>query len=292
MTYLKVKCSLCGKKFSKELRRVNEAKKFGWKYYCSLRCQKAAKNKQKILKCDNPACNKTFKRAPHEISSSKNHFCSRSCSAIVNNSKSPKRRPKIRMCPACGKQFSDQRKYCSQACIPKPPKITKKQIIDEIKEFYKSNGRIPLKREYYHYKATRLRFGTWNKAIRAAGFEPNPVMFAKKSIANDGHKCDSLSEKIIDDWLYRRKIEHKINVPYPENNSLTVDFVVRNYWIEFFGLNGKVKAYDRLKKRKLRIAKKLNLHLIAIYPQDLFPNGKLGKILSRLENIPELEEIL
>jgi len=210
-------------------------------------------------------------------------YCSRSCAAIVNNSKSPKRHPRIRICPACGKQFSGRRKYCSKACRPKPQKVTKKQIIEEIKEFYKNNRRIPLKREYHHYKATRLRFGTWNKAIKAAGFEPNPVMFAKKCIANDKHKCDSLAEKIIDDWLYRRKIKHGTNVPYPENNSLTADFVVGNYWIEFFGLSGKLRTYNQLKKRKLRIAKKLNLHLIAIYPQDLFPNGKFGKILSRLE---------
>lgn len=281
MKPLPVKCTHCGKVFLRSSGRINEGLKRNWRTFCSLQCLGSFRNKQKLLTCTNPKCNNQFRRQPNDISV--HSYCSRSCAAIVNNSKSPKRRPKIRICPACGKQFSGRRKYCSQACIPEPPKITKKQIIDEIKEFYKSNGRIPLKREYYHYKATRLRFGTWNKAVKAAGFEPNPVMFAKKSIANDGHKCDSLSEKIIDDWLYRRKTKHRINVPYPENNSLTADFVVGNYWIEFFGLNGKVKAYDRLKKRKLRIAKKLNLHLIAIYPQDLFPKGKLGTMLSCLD---------
>lgn len=264
------------------LNKINEGRKRNWRPFCSLRCLGNFRNKQKLLTCTNPECNNQFRRQPNNIST--HNYCSRSCAAIVNNSKSPKRRPKIKTCPACGKQFSGQRKYCSQACVPKPPKITKKQIIDEIRIFYKNNGRIPLKRELHHYKATRLRFGTWNKAIKAAGFEPNPVMFAKKYIANDGHKCDSLAEKIIDDWLYARKIKHKINVPYPKNNSLTADFVVGSDWIEFFGLDGEVKSYNRLKKKKLKIAKKHNLNLIAIYPRDLFPKGKLGKILAVLKD--------
>lgn len=279
---LPIKCTGCGKTFYRSRGRINEALKKNWRPFCNLQCLGNFRNKQKTLKCDNPACNKTFKRPLHEISSSKNHFCSKSCSAIVNNSKSPKRHPKIRMCPTCRREFTGQRKYCSSTCWPKPQKITKEQIIEAIRQFHKQNGRIPLKREYNHYVAARLRFGTWNRAIKTAGFEPNPVMFAKKYIAKDGHKCDSLAEKIIDDWLYKRKIKHTINVPYPENKSLTADFVVGDYWIEFFGLNGEVRSYDRLKKKKLKIAKKLKLNLIAIYPQDLFPKSKLDKILGGL----------
>lgn len=282
MTLVKVKCVSCGKRYLKELRRFNEAKKFGWKHYCSLKCQALGKNKQKIFKCGNPACNKTFKRSPHEIPKSGICFCSNSCAAIFNNPKSPKRQLKIKICPTCKKQFSGQRKFCSKSCRPKALKITDKQIVNEIKRFYRKNGRIPLKTEYHHYKAARFRFGSWNKAIKAAGFEPNPVMFAKKYLANDGHKCDSLSEKIIDDWLYARKIEHRVHVFYPRNKSLTADFVIGDNWIEFFGLNGELKSYDLLKKRKLKIAKKLNLHLISIYPKDLFPKNKLKTKLKAL----------
>lgn len=280
MKLLPVKCTYCKKVFLRSTGRINEGIKRNWRPFCSPQCLKSFGNKQKLLTCANPKCNNKFKRQPNDISV--HNYCSRSCATIINNSKFPKRQPKIRICPACGKQFSGRRKYCSQACVPKPPKITKKQIIEEIRKFYRDNGRIPLKRELHHYKATRSRFGTWNKAIKAAGFEPNPVMFAKKFIANDSHKCDSLAEKIIDDWLYARKIKHKTNVRYPENNSLTADFVVGNNWIEFFGLDGQLSSYDQLKKKKLKIAKMLNLHLITIYPQDLFPKCKLGKILSCL----------
>ena len=283
-------CAFCNKKYLKELRRFNEAKKFGWKQYCSSECQNLAKNKQKIFRCGNQTCNKTFKRSPHEIPPSGVCFCSSSCATITNNQKSPKRCPKIKICPTCQKQFSGRRKFCSESCHPKLLKVSNNQIINEIKNFYKNNGRIPLKIEYHHYKAARFRFGTWNKAIKAAGFEPNPVMFAKKYIANDGHKCDSLAEKIIDDWFYTSKIKHRIHVSYPENNSLTADFVINNCWIEYFGLDGELNSYDILKRRKIEIAKKLNLRLIALYPRDLFPINKLHSILSGIKQISKYKE--
>jgi hypothetical protein len=146
--------------------------------------------------------------------------------------------------------------------------------------FYGQNGRIPFKREFLHYHSARNQFGSWNKAIKAAGFSPNPVMFAKKYIANDGHKCDSLAEKIIDDWLHRKNIPHKRNVKYPEDYGLTVDFVVYERWIEFFGLSGQHKRYDELKNLKIKLANKHKLNLVEIYPEDLFPEFKLGKILN------------
>jgi len=281
MTLIKIRCSFCSKKFFRKLRRFNEAKKFGWKQYCSLKCLSLNRNKQKTLECGNPKCHKTFKRQLPEIPPSGVCFCSRSCSAIVNNSKSPKRRPKERICPVCSKKFFGQRKYCSRACQPKPPKISENQIIKEIKEFYQNNGRIPLKREFHHYVATRLRFGTWNKAIKAAGFKPHQVLFAKKYIANDGHKCDSLAEKIIDDWLTAKKIPHQKNVFYP-NSKYTTDFKVRDTFIEFFGLHGELRIYDQYMRKKLRLIQNNNLKLISIYPKDLFPKPKLDYLLVNL----------
>ena len=143
-----------------------------------------------------------------------------------------------------------------------------------MKSFVKKNGRIPFKQEYLHSHAARLRFGSWNKAIVAAGFPPNPVMFAKKYIAKDGDKCDSLAEKIIDDYLSKRNIKHVRNFPYPGNKGFTVDFKVGKNWIEFFGLSGGLKRYDELKERKLRLAKRHKLKIIEIYPGDIFPLSK------------------
>lgn len=159
----------------------------------------------------------------------------------------------------------------------------KKYVIATIRTFYENRQRIPVKREVYDlYKKARRAFGTWNKAIEAAGFKPNPVMFARKYIAKDGHKCDSFAEKIIDDWFYERKIAHKRSVPYPDNKELTADFVVGDRWIEFFGLAGVIRKYDKSHNKKLILAKKHGISLIKIYPKDLFPINNLEKVLASL----------
>lgn len=133
--------------------------------------------------------------------------------------------------------------------------------------------------EFAHYNAARRRFGSWNKAVLAAGLEPNPVKFAKKYFAKDGHKCNSLAEKIIDDWLFEREIKHDREIAYPGNKSLTADFLVKNHLIEFLGLAGVLKRYDQLIKKKRSLCKKHNLSLIEIYPKDLFPVNHLEKII-------------
>ena len=114
----------------------------------------------------------------------------------------------------------------------------------------------------------------------AAGLKPNPILFAKKHIANDGHKCDSLAEKIIDDWFFARGIKHRRNIPYPGSRSLKADFEVKGFIIEFFGLIGGIKRYDKLVEEKQEICKKHKLNLIKIYPRDLFPVNHLAEIIN------------
>jgi len=281
MRFVEVNCDYCGKTFSKEFRRFNEEKKYNWKIYCSLNCRKLSKNKQIQIKCGNPHCDKYLFRIPSEIPANGTNYCSRSCAAIINNRKFPKKKPfkALKTCKACGKEFIDNksRKYCSPNCYTKRPIFPAEKIIEEIKAFYKQNERIPFKEEYFHWKAARFRFGTWNKAILAAGLEPNPVLFAKKHMAKDGHICDSLSEMIIDNWLFAKKIPHERNFPYL-NTKFTADFKVNNIYIEFFGLHNELKRYDQLMKIKLKIIKDNNIKLIAIYPKDIFPKSRLNEI--------------
>ena len=160
-------------------------------------------------------------------------------------------------------------------------KYTRNQLIHIIQTFYAINRRIPYKKEITYYRASRNRFGTWNKAIMAAGFKPNPVKFANKYVANDGHKCDSLAEKIIDDWLFTRNITHITKVPYGQNR-MTADFKVNNSLIEFFGLAGELKSYDKLVALKEKLWKEKNLSVIKIYPKDIFPISQLDQVLGHL----------
>ncbi|MBI4039275.1 hypothetical protein HY388_00415 [Candidatus Daviesbacteria bacterium] len=278
MELLPVKCDRCKKIILRSQGRINEGKKFDWNIYCSLECISKARNKQKALICTNPSCGKIFKRQLKELKNARSYYCSRSCAATINNSRFPKRHAVIKMCGYCNKEFKGREKYCSKACKNAGQIIVKEIIIEQIQSFYKKTGRIPLKREFSQHKAARLRFGSWNAAIIAAGFNPNPVKYAKKYIANDGHKCDSLTEKIIDDWFYARKILHDRNIPYGKDN-MTADFKVNGCLIEFFGLKGEVKAYDALIARKKKFWQQQRLNVISIYPKDLFPNNKLDQIL-------------
>lgn len=60
-------------------------------------------------------CDKEFDKANSEIKASPNHFCSRSCSAIYNNRKNPKRRPEGK-CKQCGQIINTSKRYCSEKC--------------------------------------------------------------------------------------------------------------------------------------------------------------------------------
>lgn len=131
---------------------------------------------------------------------------------------------------------------------------------------------------YGMYGTARMLFGTWNKAVEAAGFKPNPLKFTRIHVANDGHRCDSLAEKIIDDWLFKRNIKHERNIVYP-NSRYTTDFVINGKFIEFFGLMGEIKEYDKHVRAKEKIALKNKIDLVKIYPKDLFPKSNLENIL-------------
>lgn len=284
MEFIEVKCEKCGKSTLKPLRRVKESKKRNWKNYCNFTCQYSAKNKQKLIICANPSCHNSFLRKKSGVSLSGNNFCSRSCAAVVNNKKHPKRKQKIKICRMCGRRFTgDKKYYCSLLCKHNSLKVSKEKIINDIKTFYRNNGRIPVKREYIHTKATRARFGSWNKAIIAAGFDPNPVLFAKKHIALDGHKCDSFAEFILDNWLFKNNIPHEIHVPYP-SSLMSSDFLVGDMRLEFIGLENESKKYDRLLKRKRLMIKNQKFKVKEIYPRDLFPKNNLDSILEDLKS--------
>ncbi len=277
-----VHCAYCDLIFLRPIQRFNEAMKFGWKQYCSKKCQYEAKEKQVTFVCGRSGCNKSYKRTEYDFLRYGVTYCSHRCFALVSNKKHPRWSWKVKICAYCGKDFRRNRKYCSPTCQSKSQIISTDLLINQLKEFVRTEGRIPFKKELHHYSAVRRAFGTWNNFMRIAGFEPNPVLFAKKHIANDGHRCDSLAERIIDDWLFRRKIPHERSFPYPGNKSFTVDFKVENYWIEFFGLRGELKKYNESMDKKFKMARKYKLELISLYPVDLFPVGKLNEKLKFL----------
>lgn len=294
MSSVVVCCDSCGLKFDRTKRRYNEAIKMGWLQFCSAECQSCSKkNKKIILICKR--CGREITRHESRVEPSGNVFCSSHCSITYSNlhritKLSIEKRKRIEGKPICAnygcfKQIEvDNNLYCSTSCRFEAIRtIGIGYVKEEIKRFVECNGRIPIKYEVPAlYTRARHIFGTWNKAIIISGFKPNPVRFAKKYVANDGHPCDSLSEKIVDDWLYARNISHLTKIKYPWNNGMTADFKVGEYWIELFGLCGQLKSYDNLMKLKLEYIKKHKLKFVSLYLSDLFPINHLEDKLSIL----------
>lgn len=273
-----VECYYCSKRYLKQIRLINENKKFGYRSYCSSKCQIAIKSRKLEFTCNNPNCQNKFQKQPKNISP--NNYCSRSCAVSINNTKFPKSVAEVKRCDYCNERLSNYRKYCSIKCKSDALTIRQEAVIDRIKGFYKKHGRIPVKREMEGiYKPARKYFGTWNNSIEAAGFEPNPVLFAKRQIANDGHICDSMAEKMIDDYLSGRRISHERTIPYP-GGIYTADFKIGFKLIEYFGLAGEHKRYDEIRIVKQKMGKKLKLGLIEVYPKDLYPKSRLEKVLA------------
>lgn len=212
-------------------------------------------------------------------------YCSRSCAVTVNNSKFPKKIAKRGNCGICGKEFKGIKQYCSKRCKWQAQIIGKEILSSWIIEFYAKNKRVPVKRECPHYRSIRNVFGTWNKAVEAAGLHLNPVRFAERQFANDGHSCDSIAEKLIDNWLAEHNIPHERNISYPDGKH-TADFLVNGIFIEFFGLTGELKEYDAHTQIKERLARKHHMPLLKIYPKDMYPLTKLDNMLSNALFIP------
>jgi len=287
MNLVKIKCAFCGKEYFRQAGRVNEAKKFGWNQYCSKECQSTA-NATRIKKtCGNPDCNNIVSRALNQFKKSKSGliFCSCSCAAKINNRKYPKRQAKLKICPICKKQFRENRKYCSKECKLKALNgYTSKELIGIIKRTARKLRRIPAKRELKLIASIcAKRFGSWNKAIIAAGLQPNRShdhqMYTRSNTkATDGHLCDSISEALIDNWLTENKILHKRNVSYPDTNHKAdwgINFKGKTIFVEYFGLAKDSPRYDRSIAKKKTLCCKHKIKLIEVYPWDLYPKINL-----------------
>lgn len=156
-----------------------------------------------------------------------------------------------------------------------------KELLHKVKLFHDRYGRIPLKREFNMYAEYRRHFGSWNNAIRLAGFNPNKQLFTFRMKASDGHVCDSYTEMIIDNWLFSHGICHERNKIYGQT-KLTADFALSDGIVmEFFGLKGVNKEYDRNLQRKKLFCKQNKVKLIEIYP-SMFENGTVETCLEKI----------
>lgn len=142
-----------------------------------------------------------------------------------------------------------------------------------------------IEHEIADYQKYKEEFGSWLKALIACGIieEDEAVETPRgyRCLAEDGHECLSLAERKIDDFMNKKEIPHKKEPHYPQDNVLNPDEKYRADWkvgdnfIEYFGLIQE-EEYEKKAKRKKKLAKKHDINLISIYPEDL---GNLEEIL-------------
>ncbi len=91
-------------------------------------------------------------------------------------------------------------------------------------------------------------------------------------ICNDGHNVRSLSELVIDNFLYDNNIKHvyEKSVYTEEQKIYTADFYLPQFdiYVEFWGILNNYE-YKRKREEKLQLYEQLNLRTIEIFPEHL-----------------------
>jgi len=304
-----VVCSFCGSGFQRPVARVNETAKFGWKTFCSSECRAASKVSSHETTCANCGGPIKVQRSLWDKSKSGKHFCSSSCAATHNNkgkqhTQESKERTRTMLlayharsgrqsvtknCVACGQPFRvvhtrSNTMCCSKACsqvyqhgsLP----LTKEEVLTSIHSLAQAIGCTPSSKRVGRkiVSAARRFFKTWNKAVTEAGFIPNTQWMARKNLrCKDGHKADSISEMLVDNWFQEQGIRHEREKRYPESNH-TCDFYLPelDVWVEYFGFWHEHPEYDATVKEKFRMAAQGGFRLVGIAPDMLYPKNKLA----------------
>jgi hypothetical protein len=151
--------------------------------------------------------------------------------------------------------------------------------IDVFKSFARMGGMVKVEQEY----------GSWFKALAETSALPDGFRYSGTGVwclAEDGHKCHSLAEQQIDNWLYNHGIDHEREPNYPQHEDYNpsgrrkADWLVENNTlIEYFGLAGD-DDYDEKTEEKIALARETETPLIALYPHDLNNlKAKLGQLI-------------
>lgn len=130
-------------------------------------------------------------------------------------------------------------------------------------------------------QSIKQQFGSWFAALVAAGVLPDGSrqgIFGTECLAKDGHRCLSLAEKTIDDFLTAEGVTHEKEVTYP-GASYRADFSVGETFIEFFGLQSR-EDYALKTKKKIEHCQNAGICLIEIYPEDLVDASRLRQKLA------------
>lgn len=154
---------------------------------------------------------------------------------------------------------------------------SKESIISSIQQFYVENGRIPQRRDFnntqeYPGKTTVTKyFGSWNNAIRAAGYQPViSDLYGVATYGLDGHKYRSRAEAYFADKFLYNLYEYEIEPRYPEPYSYIYDWYIPslNLYIELTAGLHPERILDKIRINKLLNRNCSVININEIYKKD------------------------
>ena len=160
---------------------------------------------------------------------------------------------------------------------------TKECLLNLIKEFYRNHNRIPQYRDFNKNTllpggATYQRhFGSWNNAIKAAGFEPDINNgFGIKTIAKDGILYRSKSEAYFVDTFLYEKYDYEYEPEYDNSNKF-YDFYIKELDL-YIELDGECRPPEIIEE-KIQINKQENKNLLVIRTKDIYNKKELKEFM-------------
>lgn len=303
-----VVCPQCGGSFEKRLSLVKYETEKGNKMFCSAECRRVSKKRSVEVLC--AGCGTPVTVVPSALSKSGRQFCSHSCSAKSSNqgrqhteeskAKTAKtigehhaRKGSLReslVCVTCSGPFrkrSPQQTTCSRKCasaLSGVELVSESRLESTVRGLVQSLGRVPTSKEvsWVVVNAAKKHFGSWNKMLISFGLPTNTEWMRRRRIlCKDGHVADSISEMLVDNWLFDQGIKHELHTPYPEGR-FTFDFFLPDYdtRVEYFGLAGEHSDYDAKILVKRALAVKHGLKVIEVFPQHLYPANVLSEVIT------------
>ena len=153
------------------------------------------------------------------------------------------------------------------------------EIIKAIQDFVDVTGKIPGIRDfgsnnpkYPNHDTVKVRFKTWNNAIKAAGFEPNISDFGVSTKGLDGHIYRSKAEAYFADSYLWNKYEYIIEPKYP-NSNWRYDWYIPSLDL-YIELDGEIRP-ERTKE-KIELNKLLGRNCKFVKTKDMYKKEFAG----------------
>ncbi len=154
---------------------------------------------------------------------------------------------------------------------------TEQELLDLLITYVQKHGKIPSSRDFKHTKPNYTnfeeKFGSWNNAIKAAGFIPNIQNgFGIDTYGLDGRLYRSKHEAYFADTYLYKKYEYEIEPKYPKPYNKYYDWYIPSLDL-YIELNGGLRPETT--KEKIEINKTLNRKCIFIDVSNIYIKSSL-----------------